>query len=160
VPTHTIARYRTIGHIERTLEPWPSAEVFGFVATDHFQNHPKWDPAVTPSPRHPRADGRRSDRAAGPERPGPADRGHHGGHRVRADQQLHSGLSVGPFTLQARTTFAPVAPVSTRLELVIDPRPRAHRVVAAAAAGRFCKTMARSLRSIKEQVEGTALPTT
>jgi hypothetical protein len=23
------------------------AEVFRFVATDHFQNHPKWDPAVT-----------------------------------------------------------------------------------------------------------------
>jgi hypothetical protein len=25
----------------------PPAEVFRFVATDHFQNHPKWDPAVT-----------------------------------------------------------------------------------------------------------------
>jgi hypothetical protein len=25
----------------------PPAEVFRFVATDHLQNHPKWDPAVT-----------------------------------------------------------------------------------------------------------------
>jgi hypothetical protein len=25
----------------------PPAEVFRFVATEHFQNHPKWDPAVT-----------------------------------------------------------------------------------------------------------------
>jgi Polyketide cyclase / dehydrase and lipid transport len=25
----------------------PPAEVFRFIATDHFQNHPKWDPAVT-----------------------------------------------------------------------------------------------------------------
>jgi hypothetical protein len=23
------------------------AEVFRFVATDHFHNHPKWDPAIT-----------------------------------------------------------------------------------------------------------------
>jgi hypothetical protein len=23
------------------------AEVFRFVATEHFKNHPKWDPAVT-----------------------------------------------------------------------------------------------------------------
>ena len=29
----------------------PPAEVFRFVATDHFQNHPKWDPAVTSIPQ-------------------------------------------------------------------------------------------------------------
>ena len=25
----------------------PPTEVFRFVATEHFQNHPKWDPSVT-----------------------------------------------------------------------------------------------------------------
>ena len=25
----------------------PPTQVFRFVATEHFQNHPKWDPAVT-----------------------------------------------------------------------------------------------------------------
>ena len=24
----------------------PSADVFRFVATDHFENHPKWDPSI------------------------------------------------------------------------------------------------------------------
>jgi hypothetical protein len=45
----------------------PAAEdVFRFVATDHFQNHPKWDPAVeqmTPASPGPMAQG--ATRAAG-----------------------------------------------------------------------------------------------
>jgi hypothetical protein len=47
------------------------AEVFRFVATDHFQNHLKW---IRRLPHHqdlPRANGGRDDRAAGSDRPGP-----------------------------------------------------------------------------------------
>jgi hypothetical protein len=67
----------------------------------------------------------------------------------------------GPFTLHARATLAPVAPASTRLELVIDTRARgAIRLLLPLMRGTFRKTMARSLRSIKEQVEATAPPTT
>ena len=67
----------------------------------------------------------------------------------------------GPFTLHARATLAPVAPASTRLELVIDTRARgAIRLLVPLMRGTFRKTMAGSLRSIKEQVEATAPPTT
>jgi hypothetical protein len=67
----------------------------------------------------------------------------------------------GPFTLHARATLAPVAAASTRLELVIDTRARgAIRLLVPLMRGTFRKTMARSLRSIKEQLEATAPPTT
>jgi hypothetical protein len=67
----------------------------------------------------------------------------------------------GPFTLHARATLAPVAPSSTRLELVIDTRARGViRLLLPLMKGTFRKTMARSLRIIKQQVEATASPTT
>jgi hypothetical protein len=67
----------------------------------------------------------------------------------------------GPFTLQARTTFAPVAPASTRLQLVIDTRARGVMGLLLPLLKRsFRKAMARSLRSIKAQVEATASATT
>jgi hypothetical protein len=54
-----------------------------------------------------------------------------------------------------------VAPASTRLELVIDTHARgAIRLLLPLMRGTFSKTMARSLRIIKEQVEATASPTT
>ena len=67
----------------------------------------------------------------------------------------------GPLTLHARATLAPVAPASTRLELVIDTQARgAIRLLLPLMKGTFRKTMARSLRIIKDQVEATAPPTT
>jgi hypothetical protein len=115
----------------------PPAEVFRFVATDHFQNHPKWDPAVTaitktsPGPMGVGTTARlvRSDR----------------GRRVEGTMEVTEYEPVsrftevsrfGPFTLHARATLAPVAPASTRLELVIDThRPWGDLVAAAADAG-------------------------
>jgi hypothetical protein len=67
----------------------------------------------------------------------------------------------GPFTLHARARLAPVAPASTRLELVIDTHARGVMgLLLPLMRGTFRKTMARSLRVIKEQVEATASPTT
>jgi hypothetical protein len=67
----------------------------------------------------------------------------------------------GPFTLHARATLAPVAPASTRLELMIDTHARGViRLLLPLMKGTFRKTMARSLRIIKQQVEATAPPTT
>jgi hypothetical protein len=67
----------------------------------------------------------------------------------------------GPFTLQARTTFAPMAPASTRLQLVIDTHARGVMgLLLPLLKGTFRKTMLRSLRSIKKQVEATASPMT
>jgi hypothetical protein len=67
----------------------------------------------------------------------------------------------GPFTLHARATFEPVAPASTRLQLVIDTHGRgAIRLLLPIMKGTFQKTMTRSLRTIKQHVEATAPPTT
>jgi hypothetical protein len=140
----------------------PPAEVFRFVATEHFQNHPKWDPAVTSITK---------------TSPGPigvgttarlvrTDRGRRvaGSMEVTEYEPVRSFTVVsrfGPFRLHARATLAPVAPVSTKLELVIDTHARgAIRLLLPLMKGMFRKTMARSLRIIKEQVEVTASPTT
>ncbi len=140
----------------------PPAEVFRFIATDHFQNHPKWDPAVTaitktsPGPMGVGTTARlvRTDRGRRVE----------GTMEVTEYEPARSFTEVsrfGPFTLRARATLAPAAPASTRLELVIDTHARgAIRLLLPLMKGTFRKTMARSLRIIKEQVEATASPTT
>jgi hypothetical protein len=67
----------------------------------------------------------------------------------------------GPFTLQARTTFVPAAPASTRLQLLIDTHARGViGLLLPLMKGTFRETMLRSLRIIKEQVEATPSPTT
>jgi hypothetical protein len=140
----------------------PPAEVFRFVATEHFQNHPKWDPAVTSITKT----------FPGPIRVGTTarlvrtDRGRQlqGSMEVTEYQPVSSSTVVsrfGPFTLEARTTFAPVAPASTRLLLVIDTQARGVMGLLLPLLKRtFRKTMVRSLRVIKEQVEATPSPTT
>ena len=139
----------------------PPAEVFRFVATDHFQNHPKWDPAVTsitqtsPGPMGVGTTARLVPTGAdAPRAP------------WRSPSTSRSAASprcprFGPFTLHARATLAPIAPASTRLELVIDTHARgAIRLLLPLMKGTFRKTMARSLRTIKEHVEATASPMT
>jgi hypothetical protein len=140
----------------------PPAEVFRFVATDHFQNHPKWDPAVTaitktsPGPMGIGTTARlvRTDRGRRVE----------GSMEVTEYQPVSSFTEVsrfGPFTLHARATFEPVALASTRLQLVIDTHARGViRLLLPIMKGTFQKTMARSLRTIKQHVEATAPPTT
>jgi hypothetical protein len=140
----------------------PPAEVFRFVATDHFQNHSKWDPAITsitqtsPGPMGVGTTARlvRTDRGRRVE----------GTMEVTEYQPVSSFTEVsrfGPFTLHARATLTPVAPASTRLELVIDTHARGTiRLLLPLMRGTFRKTMARSLRIIKQHVEATAPPTT
>jgi hypothetical protein len=140
----------------------PPAEVFQFVATDHFQNHPKWDPAVTsitktsPGPMGVGTTARlvRTDRGRRVE----------GTMEITEYQPVSSFTEVsrfGPFTLHARAALAPVAAASTRLELVIDTRARGPiRLLLPLMKGTFRKTMARSLHTIKKHVETTASPTT
>ena len=132
------------------------------MATDHFESHPKWDPAVTsitktsPGPMGVGTTARlvRTDRGRRVE----------GSMEVTEYQPISSFTEVsrfGPFTLHARATFEPVASASTRLELVIDTHARgAIRLLLPLMRGTFRMTMARSLRIIKEEVEATALPTT
>jgi hypothetical protein len=78
-----------------------------------------------------------------------------------SDRSFTEVSRFGPFTLHARATLAPVAAASTRLELVIDTHARgAIRLLLPLMKGTFRKTMARSLRTIKDQLEATAPPTT
>jgi hypothetical protein len=137
-------------------------EVFRFVATEHFQNHPKWDPAVTsitqtsPGPMGVGTTARlvRTDR-------GPAGRRQHGGHRVPAGPQLHRGVPIWPVhaarsgDVGARRAVEHQTGAGDRY-----PRPGVIRLLLPLMKGTFRKTMARSLRSIKQQVEATASPTT
>jgi hypothetical protein len=99
----------------------PPAEILRFVATDHFQNHPKVGPAIssitksTPGPMGVGTTARlvRTDRG----------REIQGSMEVTEYEPVSSSTVVsrfGPFTLRARTTFAPVGPASTRLQLIID----------------------------------------
>jgi hypothetical protein len=97
----------------------PPAEVFPFMATRSLPKPPKWIRRLPSSRRCPRAHGGRNDSSTRSYGQGPADRRQHGGHRVRAGLQLDRGVPVGPFTLHVRTTFAPVAPASTRLQPVM-----------------------------------------
>jgi hypothetical protein len=140
----------------------PPAEVFQFVATEHFQNHPKWDPAVTsitqtsPGPMGVGTTARlvRTDRGRRVE----------GSIEITEYQPVSSFTEVsrfGPFTLHARATLAPVAPASTGLQLVVDTQARGLiRLLLPLMKGTFRKTMARSLRIIKQHVEATPSPTT
>jgi hypothetical protein len=127
--------------------------VFRFVATDHFESHPKWDPAVTsitktsPGPMGVGTTARlvRTDRGRRVE----------GSMEVTEYQPISSFTEVsrfGPFTLHARATFEPVAPASTRLELVIDTHARgAIRLLLPLMRGTFRMTMARRLRIPERQ---------
>jgi hypothetical protein len=140
----------------------PPAEVFRFVATDHFQNHPKWDSAVTSiTQTSPGAMG-----VGTTARLVRTDRGRRveGTMEVTEYQPVSSFTEVsrfGPFTLHARARLVPVAPASTRLELVIDTHARGViRLLLPLMRGTFRKTMARSLHIIKQDVEATAPPTT
>jgi len=123
---------------------------------------PHVGPAVTSITKTPPwADGGRNDRAAGADGQGPAGPRQHGGHRVPAGQQLHGGVPVRLVhaacsgDVGARRSGVHEAGAGDRY-----PRPWGDPVVAAADVGTFRKTMARSLRISKEQLEATAPPTT
>jgi hypothetical protein len=140
----------------------PPAEVFRFVATDHFENHPKWDPAVTSITKtSPGLMG-----VGTTARLVRTDRGQRveGSMEVTEYEPTSSSTVVsrfGPFTLHARTTFSPVAPGSMRLELVIDTHARGVMgLLLPLLKGTFRTTMASSLRTIKQHVEATPSPTT
>jgi hypothetical protein len=131
-------------------------DVFSFVATDHFENHPKWDPgvaAMTPTSPGPMAEGAtarlvRRDRGKTTE----------GTVTVTEYDPVHAFAAVsrfGPFTLRQRISFEPTAQGQTRLHLVIDTAATGPiRALLPLLRGQFRRTMAASLLAIKQQVEG------
>jgi hypothetical protein len=136
--------------------------VFRFVATDHFQNHPTWDPAVTSI----------TQTSPGPMGVGTTarlvrtDRGRRvdGTMEVTEYQPVSSFTAVsrfGPFTL-AHSGEVGAGRAGQHQAGAGDRYPRRGpiRLLVPLMRGTFRKTMASSLRSIREQVEATAPPTT
>jgi polyketide cyclase/dehydrase/lipid transport protein len=133
----------------------PASEVFRFVATEHFQNHPTWDPALlemTPT-------------SPGPIRPGSTarlvrnDQGRRseGVITVTAyepDRHFAATSRFGPFELRQQAVCESVTAERTRLRLTIDTRASGvMRLMLPLLRRQFRVTMTRSLRTIKQQVE-------
>ncbi len=140
---------------EETIDASPS-EVFRFVATDHFQNHPKWDPAVVEM----------TQTTPGPLRPGTTARvvRSDGGRRVEGtltvtrytpDRDFAAVMEFGPFRLDQQARCSPASNGGTHLTLVIDTRASGPlRLLLPLMRPRFARTMRGSLRTIKRHVEG------
>jgi hypothetical protein len=132
-----------------------TADVFRFVATEHFQNHPKWDPSISEMT---------------PTSPGPVRQGStarfvrtDGGRRTEGvltvteyePDRLFAAVSrFGPFVLHQRAVFEPLPSGFTRLVLTIDNRATgAMRLLLPLFRRQFRRTMRASLQTIKQHVE-------
>jgi polyketide cyclase/dehydrase/lipid transport protein len=133
----------------------PPADVFRFVATDHFQNHPKWDPAIetmtptSPAPMAPGSTARLVRRDRGKTVEGTVTVTEY--EPVRAFAVV---TQFGPFTLHQRAVLEPICSQATRLNLTIDTQAKGSiRFLLPLFGRRFRKTMARSLLAIKQHTE-------
>lgn len=134
----------------------PPSEVFDFVATNHFDNHPKWDPEVvkmtqtSPGPvgvgttaRIVRRQGRRTvDGTVTVTEYGPNDR-------------ASWDVDFASFRLRQTVTLLPEeAGAATRLRLSIETVARGPiKVLVPLLRRRFRKTMAHSLATIADRLE-------
>ena len=133
----------------------PPPEVFRFVATDHFENHPKWDPSIVEM----------EQTSTGPIGVGSTarlvrvDRGKRVEGTVditayEPDRRFAAVVSFGPFVLHQRAAIEPVGKGSSRLTLTIDSRASGPmRVLLPLLRRTFRRTMTESLRRIKDMVE-------
>ncbi len=135
-----------------------TADVFRFVATEHFQNHPKWDTSISEMT---------------PTSPGPVGQGstarfvrNDGGRRTEGvltvteyePDRLFAAISrFGPFVLHQQAVCEPLPSGVTRLVLTIDNTATgAMRLLLPMFRGRFRRTMQASLQTIKQQVESSS----
>ncbi len=143
-------RLRAREHIDA-----PPSDVFQFVATEHFTNHPRWDPSILEM----------TQTSVGPMVSGSTARvvRIQGGKRIEGtvtvtDYQPQTRFAAtvdhGSFRLEQEALCFPGAAGGTDLVLVIDSRASgALRLLLPLMRARFARTMRASLRSIKEGVE-------
>lgn len=134
----------------------PPHDVFRFVATEHFTNHPSWDHSIVEM----------EQTSTGPMRSGSTARvvREEGGRRMEGtvtvtdhvpDSHFAAVVEFGPFRLAQEAMCSPGATSGTDLVLVIDSRARGPvRLMIPFMRKRFARTMRASLRSIKQQIEG------
>ena len=132
----------------------PPEQVFRYVATEHFKNHPRWDPSIVEL----------TQTSPGPIGAGATAR------LVRVDQgkRVEGTVEVvayepdrcfaavarfGPFVLRQRADFEPVGADRTRLTLTIDTEAAGlMRFLLPLFKRTFARTMAQSLQRIEEAV--------
>jgi len=131
------------------------SEVFRFVATDHFQNHPKWDPSIlemtqtAPGPLHAGTTARvvRSDRGERVE-------GNLTVTEYMPDQHFAAVMEFGPFRLEQQVQCSSAPNGGTHLTLIIHSRAKGLlRLLLPLMRPRFARRMRDSLRTIKRHVE-------
>jgi Polyketide cyclase / dehydrase and lipid transport len=134
----------------------PPRTVFDFVATHHFQNHPKWDPDVLEM----------TQTSPGPVATGTTARvvRRQGGSRVEGtatvteyepDRSAAWEVRFGQFVLDQRAELTPEEEeAATRLRLAIRTRASGPmRLLVPLLRGRFRRTMEHSLATIADLLE-------
>ena len=140
----------TVVKVQRTLDH-PPEQVFNFVATNHFQNHPRWDPDLLEMKQ---------------TSPGPVQVGttahvvRRQGRRIvegtatvteyQPNRRASWDVEFGPFLLRQRAALAPENDgAATRLQLSVDTRATGPiKVIVPLLRARFRKTMEQSLTTI------------
>ncbi len=132
-----------------------ASDVFRFVATEHFENHPKWDPAlVEMTPTSPGPTGRGSTARLVRNDQGRRSEGVITVTEYEPDRLFAATSRFGPFTLDQRAVCEPISEDRTRLRLTIDTRASGvMRMALPLLRRQFRATMTRSLRTIKDCVE-------
>ena len=130
-------------------------DVFRFVATDHFENHPKWDPSVVEM----------EQTSTGPMRTGTTARlvRRDRGKRVEGtveiteyepNRRFVAVVRFGPFELRQDVTVVAVDESSSRLTLTIMTKATGVvKILLPFLRGKFAQTMTESLRRIKDMIE-------
>ncbi len=140
----------TVVRAERTV-PYPPERVFDFVATRHFENHPRWDPDVlemrqtSPGPLGPGTTAHVVRRQGRGRVEGTAT-------VVRYEPPRHAAWDVrfGPFALRQAVDLQPEDDGSTRLRLAIETEATGPlALLVPLMRGRFRRTMTRSLVTIE-----------
>jgi hypothetical protein len=145
----------TVVTVERIVQR-PPETVFDFVATHHFENHPRWDPDLVEM----------SQTSPGPVRAGTTARvvRRQGRRRVEGtatvlayepDRCARWEVRFGPFRLDQRADLIPEqGGTATRLRLSIDTSAEGPTaMILPLLRGRFRKTMTRSLSTIAALLE-------
>lgn len=145
----------TVLTVERIVQR-PPMEVFDFVATHHFENHPTWDPDVLEM----------TQTSPGPVGVGTTARvvRRQGRRRVEGsatvteyepDRRAAWEVRFGPFLLRQRAELVPErGDAATRLRLSIETRATGPvRFLVPLLRGRFRNTMERSLSTIAARLE-------
>ena len=145
----------TVVTVERIVRRPPDV-VFDFVATRHFDNHPRWDPDLLEM----------SQTSPGPVGVGTTARvvRRQGRGRVEGtatvleyepDRRAAWDVRFGPFRLDQRAELLPEhGGAATRLRLSVDTSAEGPiRLIVPLLRGRFRKTMTQSLRTIAALLE-------